>query len=85
LNLITYPFQEVMVQNARNVRRGRSAGRGASRGVGRNVSGEATPKGVANIPIGWEDHSQTGTNSQADTRDVRELGAAMLVQTQQNA
>ncbi|KAI5387938.1 hypothetical protein KIW84_073866 [Lathyrus oleraceus] len=76
---------EVMVQNARNVRRGRSAGRGASRGVGRNVSGEATPEGVANIPIGREDHSQTGTNSQADTRDVRELAAAVLVQTQQNA
>ncbi|KAI5387937.1 hypothetical protein KIW84_073865 [Lathyrus oleraceus] len=74
-----------MVQNARNVRHGRSAGRGASRGVGRNVSGEATPEGVANIPIGREDHSQTGTNSQADTRDVRELAAAVLVQTQQNA
>lgn len=74
-----------MVQNSRNVRRGRSAGRGASRGVGRNVSGEATPGGVANIPMGREDHSQTGTNSQADTRDVRELAAAVLVQTQQNA
>lgn len=74
-----------MVQNARNVRRGRSAGRGASRGVGRNVSGEATPEGVANIPIGREYHSQTRTNSQADTRDVRELVAAVLVQTQQNA
>ncbi|KAI5415185.1 hypothetical protein KIW84_040583 [Lathyrus oleraceus] len=72
---------EVMVQNARNMRRGRSASRGASRGVGRNVSGEATPEGVANIPMGREDHSQTGTNSQADTRDVCELAAAVLVQT----
>lgn len=74
-----------MVQNARNARYGRSAGRGASRGVGRNVSGEATPEGVANIPMGREDHSQTGTNSQADALDVCELVAAMLVQTQQNA
>ncbi|KAI5431961.1 hypothetical protein KIW84_035919 [Lathyrus oleraceus] len=74
-----------MVQNARNVRRGRSASRDASRGVGRNVSGEATPEGVANIPMGREDHSQTGTNSQANTRDVRELVGDVLVQTQQNA
>ncbi|KAI5443794.1 hypothetical protein KIW84_012441 [Lathyrus oleraceus] len=60
-----------MVQNTKNARRGKSVGRGASRGVGRNVSGEATPEGVANIPMGREDNSQTGTNSQADTRDVR--------------
>ncbi|KAI5444665.1 hypothetical protein KIW84_013080 [Lathyrus oleraceus] len=63
---------EVMVQNARNVRRGRSDGSGATRGVGRNVSGEDTPEGVANIPMGREDHSQTGTNSQADTRITRD-------------
>ncbi|KAI5383200.1 hypothetical protein KIW84_070561 [Lathyrus oleraceus] len=68
---------EVMVQNARNARCGRSAGRGASRGVGRNVSGEATPEGIANIPMGREDHSQTGTDSQADTRGVRELTAVV--------
>lgn len=61
-----------------------NAGRGASRGVGRNVSGEATPKGAANIPMGREDHSQTGMKSQANTRDVRELAAIVLVQTQQN-
>ncbi|KAI5442166.1 hypothetical protein KIW84_011290 [Lathyrus oleraceus] len=74
-----------MVQNTRNARRGTSVGRDASRGVGRNVSGEATPEGVANIQIGREDHSHAGMNSQADTRDVRELVAAVLVQTQQNA
>ncbi|KAI5444663.1 hypothetical protein KIW84_013078 [Lathyrus oleraceus] len=70
--LVDSPRTDVMVQNARNVRRGRSDGSGATRGVGRNVSGEDTPEGVANIPMGREDHSQTGTNSQADTRITRD-------------
>lgn len=74
-----------MVQNSKNTRHGRSDGRGTSRGVGRNVNGEATPEGVDNIPMEQEDHSQIGMNSQDDTRDVRELAATVLVQTQQNA
>ncbi|XP_050920327.1 uncharacterized protein LOC127137965 [Lathyrus oleraceus] len=51
---------EVMVQNARNMRRGRRAGRGTSKGVGRNVTGEATPEGQRQSETVHED---TGLNS----------------------
>ena len=40
-------------------------------------TGDVTLKGTTNIPIGQEDHSQTGMNSQ----DVRELVVVVLVQT----
>ncbi|KAK2396623.1 hypothetical protein QL285_058269 [Trifolium repens] len=55
----------------------RNVGDGAGRGTGEEARRDN--------PIERGDHSQTGGNTQANNRDVRELAAAMLLQTQQNA
>ncbi|WJX17476.1 hypothetical protein P8452_07389 [Trifolium repens] len=62
-----------MVRNTRS----RNVRDGAGRGTGEEARRDN--------PIERGDHSQTGGNTQADNRDVRELAAAMLLQTQQNA
>jgi hypothetical protein len=62
-----------MVRNTRS----RNVGDGAGRGTGEEARRDN--------PIERGDHSQTGGNTQADNRDVRELAATMLLQTQQNA